>query len=161
MQSRIKVLFICTGNCCRSQMAEALLRHIDDHRFEACSAGSHPAGYIHPLAVRAMETLGVDMGDQYSKSWDEFSDTPVDLVITLCDSAAAEPCPHWEGGPMVAHWFHPDPVAMLAPDPQRLAFAVALATSLRAKLKRMVALDFHATGRNELLAKIQQIGMEN
>ena len=159
MESRIKVLFICTGNACRSQMAEALLRHLDDQRFEACSAGSHPAGYIHPLAVGAMETLGVDMGNQYSKSWDEFSDTPVDLVITLCDSAAAEPCPNWKGGAMVAHWSHRDPVTMLLPDAQRVAFAMELATSLRGKLERLVSLDFQADRRNELLAKLQQIGM--
>ncbi|MEE9294000.1 MAG: arsenate reductase ArsC [Phycisphaerae bacterium] len=159
MSSQIKVLFICTGNACRSQMAETLLRHIGGDRFEAFSAGSHPAGFIHPLAVRAMERLGLDMADQYSKSWDEFADKAVDLVITLCDSAAALPCPNWAAGPMVAHWSHPDPVAMPGPDQQRLEFAVEVANRLRQKLERLIALDFDNAPRPELLARIQQMGI--
>lgn len=157
MGSRIKVLFLCTGNCCRSQMAEALLRHVGGDRFEAVSAGSHPAGYVHPLARTAMERLGVSVEGQDSKSWDVFADTAVDLVITLCDAAAAEPCPVWPGAPMTVHWPHPDPVALPGTDADRAVFADEVAARLKSKLERLVALDFAATPRDELLAAIRNI----
>ena len=97
MGSQIKILFICTANACRSQMAEALLRHVGGDRFCALSAGAHPVGYIHPLATAAMDHLGADMTGQESKSWRQFAGEHVDLVITLCDSAAQEVCPNWTG----------------------------------------------------------------
>ena len=113
MARQIKVLFICTANACRSQMAEALLRHLGSERFEAASAGAHPVGYIHPLAVGTMEGLGIEMTGQRSKSWDEFANTPVDLAITLCDTAALEPCPAFGDATLMAHWSTQDPVALM------------------------------------------------
>ena len=154
-----KVLFLCTGNSCRSQMAEALLRTIAGDRFEALSAGSHPAGYIHDTAIKAMRRLDIPFAGQASKSWDEFADTAVDVVITLCDSAAAETCPVWPGDPIRAHWSLPDPAGYLGTDEERADFAVTVARRLRAKIEGLVNLDWSAnrTVLSEQLARLGEI----
>jgi len=139
MPSPIRVLFLCTGNSCRSQMAEGILRHLGGERFEVCSAGSHPAGYVHPLAVEAMRDAGIDISGQQSKSWDEVAERWFDLVITLCDSAAAEECPNWPGGPVTAHWSLPDPVGARGTDAERLTFCRAVAGRLAAKIGQLIA----------------------
>ena len=103
-----RVLFLCTGNSARSQMAEGLVNHFLGDRWEAFSAGTHPAGYVHPLAVQAMAELGIDISGQRSKSVEEFRGQPFDVVITLCDSAAQE-CPVWLGPGRAVHMGFPDP----------------------------------------------------
>jgi len=89
-------------------MAEGLINHFLGDRWEAFSAGTHPAGYVHPLAVQAMAELGIDISGQRSKSVEEFQDQPFDVVITLCDSAAQE-CPVWLGPGRAIHMGFPDP----------------------------------------------------
>jgi len=103
-----RILFLCTGNAARSQMAEGLARAFHGDEVDVVSAGSRPAGWVHPLAVRAMAAIGVDIHDQYSKSADEFLDQPFDAVITVCDSAAKD-CPTWPGAKRVEHWPVVDP----------------------------------------------------
>jgi len=103
-----QVLFLCTGNSCRSQMAEGLVNHFLGERWRAHSAGTAPAGYVHPLAVQAMSELGIDISNGRSRMVDEFRDVPFDLVITVCDDAA-ESCPLWLGGEKVVHLSFPDP----------------------------------------------------
>jgi len=103
-----RVLFICTGNSARSQIAEGLVNHFLGDRWEAFSAGTHPTGYVHPLAVQAMAELGIDISGQRSKSVEEFRGQPFDVVITLCDSAAQE-CPVWLGPGRAVHMGFPDP----------------------------------------------------
>ena len=139
---QISVLFLCTGNSCRSQMAEALLRHIAGERFDASSAGSHPAGFVHALAVEAMRRMKVPFGDPTSKSWNEFAQTPFDVVITVCDAAARETCPVWPGAPITAHWSLPDPVYHLGTDEERVAFTILIAERLRTKIQAMIELHF-------------------
>jgi len=139
---RIRVLFLCTGNSCRSQMGEAILRHLGGDRFEVFSAGSHPAGFVHPLAIDALAKLGVPITDGGSKSWNEFAETSMDVVITVCDAAAGEPCPVWVGAPLTAHWSLPDPVFQLGTDEERLAFTLRVAERLRAKIQGLVDLDW-------------------
>jgi arsenate reductase len=153
-----KVLFLCTGNCCRSQMAEALLRRLGGGRFEAFSAGSHPAGYIHPVAVAAMERMGIPMTGQRSKSWDEFAQTPLDVVITVCDAAAKEICPVWPGRAIRAFWPLPDPSFHPGTSEERLTFALAVAVSLRDKIQRLMALDFEFAPESDLKAQLDRIG---
>lgn len=142
MEKTLSILFLCTGNSCRSQMAEALLRHLSGGRFRALSAGSRPAGFIHPLAEEAMLRMNVPMDGQSSKSWDEFSDTPLDAVITLCDSAAAETCPVFPGSPVSAHWSLPDPAFHPGTVDERIEFALRVADRLRLKIQAMIALDW-------------------
>jgi arsenate reductase len=102
------VLVLCTGNSCRSQMAEALINHELGDRWSAVSAGTEPAGYVHPLAVRALAELGIDIAEAHSKSVAEFLDADFDLVITVCDDAA-ENCPVWLRQGEVVHIGFPDP----------------------------------------------------
>jgi len=145
MNKRRAVLFLCTGNSCRSQMAEAMLRHCGDGRFEAHSAGSHPAGFIHPITIACLERMGIPLsGDQESKSWSVYEDTAFDAVITLCDSAAAAGCPVWPGHPVQVHWSTPDPVLRLGTPEERMAFAMRVAERLRAKIDGLVGLDWSA-----------------
>ena len=90
-------------------MAEALLNQLGAGRYEAWSAGSSPAGYVHPRAIETLAHHGIDPGSPRSKSWDEFEDAEFDLVITVCDRAAAESCPIFPGNPKRLHWSIPDP----------------------------------------------------
>lgn len=103
-----KVLFLCTGNAARSQMAEGLMRAFHGDEVDVVSAGSRPAGWVHPLALRALSEIGIDASDQYSKSADEFLDDPFDVVVTVCDSAAKD-CPTWPGAKRIEHWPIEDP----------------------------------------------------
>ncbi len=117
-----RVLFLCTGNSARSQMAEGLARHFLGDRWEAHSAGTRPAGYVHPLAVQAMAELGIDISHQRSRSVEAFRDVPFDLIVTVCDNAAQN-CPAWPGQGQTIHIRFPDPAeAIGSPEEQLAAF---------------------------------------
>lgn len=103
-----RILFLCTGNAARSQMAEGLARAFHGEELEVVSAGSRPAGWVHPLAVRALAEIGIDARDQTSKSAEQFIDQHFDIVVTVCDSAAQD-CPTWPGAKRVEHWPIVDP----------------------------------------------------
>ena len=124
------VLFICTGNSARSLIAEAVLNARSAGEYRAFSAGSRSTGQPNPLAIRTLEKAGYETADLHSKSWDEFSVAGAvrpDVVVTLCDSAAAEECPAWSGSPKIIHWGLPDPAAIKAPDQREREFARTLA----------------------------------
>jgi arsenate reductase len=114
-----KVLILCTGNSCRSQMAEGLVNHFLGRHWQAYSAGTQPAGYVHPFAVHAMAQLGIDISRHRSKSVDEFKEMAFDAVITVCDDAA-ENCPVWLGRGKKAHLGFIDPAAALGSEQERL-----------------------------------------
>ena len=103
-----RILFLCTGNAARSQMAEGLARAFHGDVLDVVSAGSRPAGWVHPLAIRAMAEIGVDISDQESKPAELFLDQPFDVVVTVCDSAAKD-CPRWPGAKRIEHWSIEDP----------------------------------------------------
>lgn len=102
------MLFVCTGNSARSQMAEAIVNARMGEQWEAVSAGTHPAGRVHPYAIRALAEIGIDITRARSKSADEFRDATFELVVTVCDSAAEE-CPLWLGQGRRVHLGFPDP----------------------------------------------------
>ncbi|HEX5807312.1 MAG TPA: arsenate reductase ArsC [Anaerolineales bacterium] len=102
-----KILFLCTGNSCRSQMAEAIVNARLGDEWEAVSAGTRPAGYVHPKALAALQEIGIEHEGR-SKLADEFREVPFDLVVTVCDSAAEE-CPVWLGKGKRMHHSFPDP----------------------------------------------------
>jgi arsenate reductase len=113
-----KVLFLCTGNSCRSQMAEAIVNNAIKNGWQAFSAGTNPAGYIHPKALQVLDEIGIQHKG-YSKSVDEFRDMSFDLVITVCDSAAEE-CPIWLGEGHVIHHSFIDPAKTTGSDDEIL-----------------------------------------
>jgi arsenate reductase len=124
-----RVLFLCTGNSARSILAESLLRQLGGGRFEAASAGSHPKGRVHPLAVELLERKGLPTAGLRSKGWDEFAghDQRFDTVVTVCDDAAAEACPVATARSKL-HWSIPDPAAVAGTEAeQRAAFEGAYA----------------------------------
>ena len=110
MTSTIKkrILFLCTGNAARSQMAEGLARAFYAEKIDVVSAGSRPAGFVHHHAVRALAEIGIDISDAHPKSAEEFLDQPFDIVVTVCDSAAKD-CPRWPGAKRIEHWSIEDP----------------------------------------------------
>ena len=120
MNNKYRVLVLCTGNSARSQMAEGLINAQLADRFVAYSAGTRPAGYVHPEAIAALRDVGIDISQQRSKSVDEYSDDQFDLAITVCDDAA-ENCPVWLGRGEKVHIGFPDPAAA-APDQQAQQF---------------------------------------
>lgn len=126
------VLFLCTGNSARSILAESLINHWGEGRFRGFSAGSHPRGAVHPLAIELLRQMNLPTEGLRSKSWDEFAAAGaprIDLVVTVCDNAAAEVCPVWPGHPATAHWGIPDPAAVEGTPEQRMAaFRDALGT---------------------------------
>ncbi len=128
---RYRVLVLCTGNSARSQMAEGLINAQLADRFVAYSAGTRPAGYVHPQAIAALHEIGLDISRQRSKSADEYVDTQFDLVITVCDDAA-ENCPVWLGRGQKVHLGFPDPAAA-PPDQQAQQFR-AVRDALQARL---------------------------
>ena len=141
----IKVLFLCTHNSARSILAEAILNHIGQGRFQAYSAGSSPREQQQPnlLGLQVLQAAGMATTGLRSKSWDEFARPqapPFDLVITVCDNAAGEVCPYWPGQPATAHWGYPDPSAGEGSDVQKLeAFRLTL-HALRRRLELLVNL---------------------
>lgn len=135
------VLILCTHNAARSVLAEAMLNHwarVLGRDLRAYSAGSAPSGRVHPQALQALADAGIDTAACRSKRWDEFvapGAPRMRVVITVCDAAAAEACPHWPGAPVQVHWGVPDP--SLAPEAGR---ALAFEQTRRALSDRMRAL---------------------
>jgi arsenate reductase (thioredoxin) len=116
---RSKVLFLCTHNSARSQMAEGLLRHLAGDRFEVMSAGTE-ATHVRPLAIRAMDEIGVDISSQESKTLERYLREPFDYVITVCDDAN-EACPFFPGASNRLHWSFEDPSRAGGSEEKRLA----------------------------------------
>jgi arsenate reductase len=114
-----RVLFLCTGNSCRSQMAEGLLRHVAGGRFEVASAGTHPQG-LNPGAVAALREIGIDIAHQQSKHVDHFAGEQFDFVITVCDRAK-ESCPIFPSASSILHWSFDDPASAQGSAEERAA----------------------------------------
>lgn len=153
------ILILCTGNSARSILAEAILNRDGAGRVTAYSAGSNPAGRVHPGALGLLERRGVATTGFRSKSWDEFATDgapAMDLVITVCASAAGEVCPVWPGAPLTAHWGVDDPAAAPA-DEVDLAFQLAY-HRLSARINAFLALPFEAMPRDDLARVLRQIG---
>ena len=159
MPTPVRVMFLCTGNCCRSQMAETLLRHLDSARFEVLSAGSAPAGFVHPLVYATLETMNLPVfEDQTSKSWTEVAEAgAVDLVITVCDAAAGEVCPLWPDRPPTVQWPLPDPSFVEGSPDDQLMFARRVAERLMLKLQHLVRLDWENRSAADLLPELQAL----
>ena len=155
------VLFLCTGNSARSIIAEAILNRVGRGNFRAFSAGSQPKGAVHPYALDLLRRLNFDVSGFRSKSWLEFSgpDAPkLDFAFTVCDNAAGETCPVWQGQPMTAHWGVPDPAAATGTEAEvRLAFADTY-RMLNNRISIFVALPMRSIDRLSLQKQLDSIG---
>ena len=157
----MNVLFLCTGNSARSILAEAYLNSAGKGRFRAYSAGSKPGGKVNPFALELLEKTRIGTAGLRSKNWDEFAhpDAPkMNFVFTVCDNAAAEPCPFWPGQPMTAHWGVPDPAAVEgSEEDKRRAFSQAF-SALSARINLFINLPMEKLDRVALHKRMQDIG---
>jgi arsenate reductase len=156
-----RVLFLCTGNSARSIMAESLLNHWGRGAFRAYSAGTHPKGTIHPVALELLRHMNLPTEGLRSKSWDEFAspEAPVlDFVITVCDGAAGETCPVWPGDPLSAHWGVPDPALVSGSDAERWAAFREVFHELESHIKVFVSLPHASLDRIRLQKHLEEIG---
>jgi len=158
------VLFLCTGNSCRSIMAEAIMNRDGMGKFKAYSAGSFPKGEVNPHALALLKKFNFNPAQFRSKSWDEFTreanqDAPeLDFVFTLCDDAAGEVCPYWPGQPMTAHWGMPDPALASGNDAEiGLAFADAF-RMLTNRINIFMNLPFAKLDKLSLQKRLEDIG---
>ncbi len=151
------VLFVCTGNSCRSIMAESLLAHHGGDRIIARSAGSHPTGFIHPLSLRALAELGIDASAARSQSWDHIEGR-IDAVLTVCDAAAGETCPWFQGPAIQAHWGVRDPAAFRGSEEATLACFRNVRDQLEVRVKAMLDLPLERLGHSDLERELSLIG---
>ena len=155
------VLFLCTGNSARSILGEVLLNQLGAGRFRGFSAGSHPKGAVHPLAIDVLNRNGLPTDGLRSKSWDEFAtaEAPaMDFVFTVCDNAAGEACPIWPGQPMTAHWGIEDPAAVDGSDLEKRAAFNNAFRFMRNRIAAFVSLPLASIDRMSLGAKLKAIG---
>ena len=156
------VLFLCTGNSARSILAEAIMNNLatGGGRFRAYSAGSMPKAHPHPMALELLRKNHLSTEGLRSKPWDEFGEPgapKLDFVFTVCDQAAAEPCPIWPGQPMTAHWGVPDPAAVDGTDDEkRRAFFDAF-LALRRRIELFASLPIASLDKLALQKRISEI----
>jgi arsenate reductase len=160
MQTPVNVLVLCTGNSTRSILAEVLINELGKGVFRAFSAGSQPAGRVNPGAIDKLEREGLATTGLASKSWERFSGPgapDIDIVITVCDNAASEPCPVWPGGPVTVHWGIPDPAAVTGDDAERRAAFDAAYAALKRRIDEMVGLPVETLSREALAQALATI----
>ncbi len=155
------VLFLCTGNSARSIMAECALNRWAAGRFRAFSAGRHPLGYIHPIALELLEELNFPTAGLRSKGWNEFSASdspPLDFVFTVCDKAAGETCPTWPGQPMTAHWGVEDPAGFAGSREEQRRVFYRVYRELDNRIKLFASLPLNSIDSMALQHRIDEIG---
>lgn len=153
------VLFLCTGNSCRSILGEATFNHLAPAGWEAMSAGSKPAGYVHPRSLALLAREGISTEGYVSKSWDALPSTP-DIVITVCGSAAGEECPAYLGPVLRTHWGVEDPAHATGTEEEIEAAFMSAYRILRARIEAFLALplDKLSKDRTALKGEMDRIG---
>lgn len=154
------ILILCTGNSCRSILAEAIFNHLAPAGVRAVSAGSHPTGEVHPRSLALLRQAGIATDGLHSKSWNDIRETP-DVVITVCDRAAGETCPAWFGPALRAHWGVDDPASASGSETDIDAAFQRAYRTLRARIEQFVALplDELANDRAALQRELDRIGL--
>lgn len=154
MTRPLSVLFLCTGNSCRSIMAEALLSHFGDERLISYSAGSYPTGEVNPLSLTTLRNRGISTTGYRSKSWNDFDNHHIDVVITVCDAAAGESCPIFPGKPLKAHWGVPDPASFQGNDQEIYNEFSRICDILERRIKALIDLPTDRIDNDELQQKL-------
>lgn len=159
-----QILILCTGNSARSIMAEAIINTLGAGRFVAHSAGSQPAGRVHPLALEKLSAIGYPTAQLRSKSWDEFAatDAPqMDFIITVCDNAAGETCPLWPGQPISAHWGFPDPAAVQGSEAEQRAAFEQVFQRITQRVRLLLNLPLASLDALAIRRELQNIGRQD
>jgi len=157
----LKILFICTHNRCRSILAEAVANHFSDGLIEGFSAGSAPAGEVHPVTLSTLARHQISIEGLNSKSWDEFEAVAIDVVITVCDSAAEEACPLWLGSAEKVHWGLPDPsVGAVAGSQENEAAFDRTIELLSNRIKKIIVCLKQSTDKSTVVAMLKNIAEE-
>ncbi|HYH41952.1 MAG TPA: arsenate reductase ArsC [Burkholderiales bacterium] len=154
-------LFLCTGNTARSILGEALLNAAGKGRFRAYSAGSHPKGHVHPLAIELLRKNNLPTGDLRSKDWSEFAQPgapQMDFIFTVCDNAAGEACPVWLGKPVTAHWGVADPAAVEGSQEERREAFFRTYMALANRIALFVSVPIEHLDKLALGARLEEIG---
>jgi len=152
------ILFLCTGNSCRSIIAEATFNHLAPPHMRAMSAGSQPTGEVHPRSLALLQSKNITVEGYYSKSWNDLPFTP-DIVITVCGNAAGETCPAYLGNVMRAHWGVADPAKATGSESQIQASFEQAYCLLRTRIEAFLSLDKEVLNdRQALQAQLQAIG---
>jgi arsenate reductase len=161
MNSRpLNILVLCTGNSCRSILGEALINHLGAGRLRAFSAGSHPVGKVNENTLATLARHGLPTTGYGSQSLDEFEEENIDILISVCDSAAGEACPVYLGSAVRGHWGLPDPTRVTgSPDAIEAAFEATYA-ALEKRIRALLALPIETMSGPELAEALNRIGTE-
>lgn len=156
----IKVLYICTHNRCRSILSEAITNQLSDGSVRALSAGSEPAGEVHPLTLKYLAEKGIPGAALQSQSWDEFEAEQPELVITVCDSAAGEACPVWFGNTAKAHWGLPDPSRAAGSEAEVREAFFAVMDTIERRANKLLAIDWESLSTQERQRELNRLTEE-
>lgn len=156
----MKFLFICTHNRCRSILSEAITNHLAQGKITAYSAGSQPAGQVHPLSLEYLEARGISTEGLKSQSWDDFETVEPDVVITVCDNAANEACPIWFGDTVKIHWGLPDPSKLEGPEEAVESAFFAVMDTIEKRIRKVLELNLERMSSAELQSALQSVASE-
>jgi arsenate reductase len=156
----VKILYICTHNRCRSILSEAITNHLGKGRLKAFSAGSQPTGQVHPLSLKYLAEKGISIEGLKSQSWDDFAVEQPDIVVTVCDSAAAETCPVWFGDTVKVHWGLPDPSKLQGSEVEVRAAFYAVMETIEQRVQKLLALELESLTKADLQAQLNQLIQE-
>ena len=156
----MKILYICTHNRCRSILSEAITNHVAAGRIEARSAGSQPSGKVHPLSIHYLQEAGIPVAGLKSQSWDEFEHFTPDVVVTVCDSAAAEACPVWFGNTVKVHWGLTDPSKIDGSEEEKAQGFRACIAQITERVNQLVSLAERNLTATELKTVLKTLGAQ-
>lgn len=154
----MKILYICTHNRCRSILSEAITNHVSQGRIVARSAGSQPAGQVHPLSIKYLDEARISTDGLQSQSWDEFEEFSPDIVVTVCDSAAGEACPLWFDSTVKVHWGLSDPSKLEGTEEQLAEAFRACIGEISLRVEQLLSLEFIENEKDHLKAQLLKLG---
>lgn len=158
----MRILYICTHNRCRSILSEAITNHLGGSLLIAASAGSQPEGEVHPLTLKYLAERGVSINSLYSKSWDAQAiiDFNPSVVITVCDSAANEPCPLWMGNATLLHWSLPDPSKIIGTEQDVADAFYGVMDTISERVKKLIGLAREGLTSSQLSSRLRYLTRE-